>query len=119
MMALTVYAEAQVTDAEKIVGTWKLDSVNMEGFSEEDRAMVEEVKNFMFMTFNSDSTVILPDFESDFDGVGDVPTVIGVYHLKDKKLYLEMDGDVLEYEFVNDDYLELKEDGESMFFKRQ
>lgn len=59
----------------------------------------------MFMTFNSDSTVILPDFESDYDGEGAVPTVIGGYHLEDKKLYLEMDGDVLEYEFVNDDYL--------------
>lgn len=112
-------SEAQVNDTIRIVGTWRLDSVAMEDMGLEDLEIMEGMKSLVFMTFNSDSTVILPDFESDFDGDGNILTVTSGYYLKGQKLYLDIDDDVIDYEFINDYYLELKDDGESMFFKKE
>jgi len=116
-------ATAQLTDAERIVGTWKLDSVVMEEvnieMSQEELELMEVMKSLVFLKFSSDSTVVMPDFESDFNGEGDVPTVVSKYFFKDDKLHLVKDDDILDYQFISDDYLELMEDGESMFFRKE
>lgn len=123
LSVLAFSATAQLSDAERIVGTWQLDSIVMDEvnieMSQEDLELMEVMKSFVFMTFSSDSMVVMPDFDSDFDGEGDVPTLISKYFFKDGKLHLVMDDDILDYQFISDDYLELKSDGDSMFFRKE
>lgn len=113
------YGNAQLSDTEKIVGTWQLDSVAMDDISLEDLELLEEMKSVIFFTFASDSTVAMPDFESDYDGEGDAPTLKSLYYVKDGKLYIEVDDEFIDYEFINDNYLLLKGEEESVFFKRE
>ena len=115
---LSFCAQAQLSDQERIVGTWRLDSFNIIDLSTEDVQMMEEVKSVMFLTFDIDSTVTLPDFESDFDEES-LPTVVSLYYLKEGKLHIIRDDDVMDYEFLSENYIELKQDEESMFFRKE
>ncbi len=123
LLIASLNANAQLSDSDRFIGTWRLDSLVLDEIeselSQEDLELMEVMKSFVFLTFSSDSTVVMPDFESDFDGVGDVPTVVSKYFIKDGKLHLVMDDEILNYQFISDDYLELKEDGESMFFRKE
>lgn len=123
LMLTGLNTSAQITDEESIVGTWQLDIVDIEEFdiemSDEEAELLEEMKSLVFMTFRSDSTVVIPDFESEYDGEGDVSTTVSKYYLKEGELFIVLGDDTLGYKFISDNYLQLMDEGESMFFRKE
>lgn len=120
-MLIGLVSSAQMSDTDKIVGVWRMDSVNREGMSELDKAEMEEMKSFMFFTFATDSLVILPNFE-DVPGTG--TTQKGKYFLRDSQLFVLLDVDIpgdfqgVNYAFTGENYLSISMDEDIIYFKR-
>jgi hypothetical protein len=122
LFILAMRSNAQSSNVQNIIGTWHLDSMNFEGFSDDDKADFNAYKQYLFFIFGRDSTFAMPDMEQE-PGSGDLE--MGTYYLVGNELFVRIganeddDFEAAEIVFLREDYIKLTEEGESMFFKKE
>lgn len=119
LMLLGLSSHAQ-TDAENLIGTWRLDSMNAEymDLSEEEEELMEELKKQVYITFNADSTFNYPELDEDNPS----SVLTGTYYLDKNNLVTREEGDdeleIIKYRFIQSNYLSLSVDGETLYFRK-
>lgn len=118
LMILGLSSSAQ-TDAEKLVGTWRLDSFATTDiyFTAEDSVIVKELMELVYIKFNIDGSFNLPELDEDNPS----SVLTGTYHLDKNTIVTIVDEDdveIIAYLFIKNNYLKLSMDNEIMYFRK-